>query len=41
MNRSGLKRPGAQNEYFLNKALTKIERIRAQAAMGPKWRFLI
>ena len=36
MNGSGLGRPGAQNEYFLNKALIKNEQIRARAARGPK-----
>ena len=37
MNGSGLGRPGAQNEYFLNKALIKIEQIRARTAKTPKW----
>ena len=35
MNKSGLGRPGAQNEYFRNKALIRNERIRARAARGP------
>ena len=39
MNGSGLGRPGAQNEYFLNKALIKIEQIRARTAKSPKLAF--
>ena len=36
MNGSRLGRPGAHNEYFLNKTLIKNEQIRARAARGPK-----
>ena len=39
MNGSGLGRPGAQNEYFLNKALIKNEQIRALTAKSPKSAF--
>ena len=36
MNWSGLGRPGAQNDYFRNKALIKNEQIRALTAKSPK-----
>ena len=36
MNGSGLGRPGAQNEYFRNKALIKNEQIRPRTARSPK-----
>ena len=39
MNGSGLGRPGAQNEYFRNKALIKNEQIRARTARSPKLAF--
>ena len=39
MNGSGLGRPGAQNEYFRNKALIKNELIRARTARSPKLAF--
>ena len=39
MNGSGLGRPGAQNEYFRNKALIENEQIRPRTARSPKLAF--
>ena len=39
MNGSGLGWPGAQNEYFCNKALIENEQIRPRTARSPKLAF--